>query len=254
MRKRKVIIMASLSAVLSISIAAVCMATVLKPDKEWYQTEEQAIQGEVYEYPKNTNDEYRSIEEAYRQYQIPEDQLAEMSTEALADACLSFPLFPVMYASNESLEAGLQDVWNSFNGLQELEKREDAGRVLLKIYQQINHDEMTHSDDSEYSLRLRYLEMILSDNRILDKLSKDERGELTSCAQKYIEVREKEYQDTFSPMPAVRLTAAVAERDNTKYIDFAKEHEDIADFLSGDESVEVREEEYEQALDILGIK
>lgn len=85
--------MTSLSAVLSISIAAVCMATVLKSDKEWYQTEEQAMQGKVYEYPKNTNDEYRSIEEAYRQYQIPEDQLAEMSTEVLADACLLFRYF-----------------------------------------------------------------------------------------------------------------------------------------------------------------
>lgn len=269
MKKRKVTIMVCLATVLSLSVVAVCMANtqktdkgqrqaekqiIEKRDKAWYQTEKQAAEGEVYEYQEKNNDTCKIVTDLYEEDQIKKEELLVMSTEKLVDACLCYPLFGMIYASNESEKAGFREIWNKFNGLQELEKREDAGRVLMEIYQQLDHREVAVSGDDFYLMRMKYLEMILSDNRILNKLSKHERSELSACARRYIEIRKEEFADPFIKGTTIQLVAAIAELDDKDYIKFAEEHKSTARFLTGDLLAVSNEEEYEQALEILGIR
>ena len=68
---------------------------------------------------------------------IPDPMLTSLTTEALAKACLNYPLFnEVFYVNN--LQQGIEGVIRNFNGLTELLKRTDAGQELFKIYKIIN--------------------------------------------------------------------------------------------------------------------
>jgi len=66
--------------------------------------------------------------------QIPQRVISSLSTEDLTELCLQYP-----YISNAlsftSIKAGVDKLFNDFNGIRELFKREDVAKELLKQYQ-----------------------------------------------------------------------------------------------------------------------
>lgn len=60
---------------------------------------------------------------------IPDEVIERMSTEALLDSVLSYPLLGDIYLW-DTVSQGLEAVSSGFNGLQELMEREDISRVL----------------------------------------------------------------------------------------------------------------------------
>ena len=66
--------------------------------------------------------------------QIPEDVLKTMSTDALIETVLNYPLLDDIYAY-DTFQEGFDAVSEHFNGLLELLNRGDAGSELLAKYQ-----------------------------------------------------------------------------------------------------------------------
>lgn len=114
--------------------------------KVWYRTFAMEETNNYYQFPNDLYEEDILLKEYATSLNIPEEDLLEMSTEQLADACLGYPRFGLVYASSSTMENGLQWVIDSFNGFEELFKREDAGTVLLQIYRELNHEEIVASE------------------------------------------------------------------------------------------------------------
>ncbi len=84
---------------------------------------------EAYQYPVVPGMEewkkLNSLQEKAEACQIPEDILGDMTTEALIETVVNYPLFINVFAYDNK-KTGLEHVKDYFNGLQELYERDDA--------------------------------------------------------------------------------------------------------------------------------
>jgi len=76
---------------------------------------------------------FQSNEEMVKACQIPDNILSTLSTEDLTELCLRYPLLTDIFAF-EDTNAGLEKLFNDFNGIRELYKRKDAPSNLEKRY------------------------------------------------------------------------------------------------------------------------
>jgi len=109
--------------------------------------------------------------------QVPLEMLRSMSTAGLVETCLNYPLLSTMLAHND-LQTGFQAVASSFNEFQELLKRPDAGREVFKVYQKMDPKAMSAKAISEkgaFAFEFTYIELLLSQPAILEKLTPTER-------------------------------------------------------------------------------
>jgi len=78
---------------------------------------------------------FKNNEEKVNACQIPENIISSLSTEKLTDICLQYPLLYDIFAFNDMNE-GIDNLFNDFNGIRELFKREQVSKELLKRYQE----------------------------------------------------------------------------------------------------------------------
>lgn len=98
-----------------------------------------------------------STEEKVKVSQIPDFILSEMTTNALVETVLNYPLLPTMYVFNTSQE-GFNAVYSSFNGLQELVKRPDA---LIELKQKQNKIGYIKATNTAITVQGIYIETLL---------------------------------------------------------------------------------------------
>ena len=117
--------------------------------------------------------------------QVPESILRDLTTEALIQTCLDYPLFLSFTAYDDSL-GGMARVISGFNGMQELLTRKDAGSIIIKLYTQLDPRNCDPTwpplQQGDYTLRLRGLELLIGHNSILSNLSKDQRRQLLALS------------------------------------------------------------------------
>ncbi len=95
---------------------------------------------------------------------VPEEKLAAMTTEELLVTCLDYPIFMDIFFFN-TLEMGFDRIYDSYNGLQALLERDDAGEVLTEFYSHIDPEQASKTD--EYgALRLKYFGLIVKQARL----------------------------------------------------------------------------------------
>lgn len=122
--------------------------------------------------------------------QIPESILKNMSTRGLVVSVLNYPALPEIDAYS-SPQGGVSAIVSKFTGLQELMRRNDAGTEMFTIYRSmgptaINHDwEPAHR--GRYVNNFKYIELILSQDSILDDFTEGELKELLREAKKKFE-------------------------------------------------------------------
>lgn len=127
-----------------------------------------------------------------RARQIPESILDNMSTRGLVVSVLNYPALPEIHAYNTP-QAGFEAVTSKFNGLQELMRRSDAGAELFTIYRSMDPADI--STDWELARQGRYvsnfktIEIILSQESILDGLTAGELRELMREVKKKYETK-----------------------------------------------------------------
>lgn len=156
----------------------------------------------VYEYPiKPGSREWLALgshDEMLKVCQIPEEILSKMSTDALVETVLKYPLYGDMLAYL-NLQEGFNSVSANFNGISTLMNRNDSGTALLKKYHSMNPEALDKrwglEEQGQYDASFTYIEMLLAQDVILSKLTSSEQQDLLAAAlakgrakQKHIEV------------------------------------------------------------------
>jgi hypothetical protein len=106
---------------------------------------------EPYEYPvKPGTDAWRALTQTLdakiEASQIPEDILHALTTRALVETVLDYPLLGNMWAF-DSLKTGFDSVLSYFNGLQELVNREDAVEHLAAFIDEVKASGVLDADE-----------------------------------------------------------------------------------------------------------
>lgn len=114
-----------------------------------------------YVYPvKPGMDEWLKLDDHVKKIeacQIPTDILSNMSTDALIETVLSYPLLPEMYAW-DSPANGYNAIKSQFNGLKELSIRTDATEKLSNLKSSLSLSKGKATDDGIKELNLRQLQ------------------------------------------------------------------------------------------------
>ena len=122
--------------------------------------------------------EYKNSGEMIDACQIPEDVLFCLTTDNLTELCLQYPLLYDVLAFN-NLNDGLSRLFDNFNGMRELSKRENAVNNLLSHYLleiQSFPDKVSNSTDLDigYSImHISTLEILLSYSELHGNSSKE---------------------------------------------------------------------------------
>lgn len=112
--------------------------------------------------------------------QIPENILEKITTKALVETCMNYPLFGDFIYTNNEFE-GINWIINNFNGLKELRKRNNGTSELIRIYEKMNTSSVRSSDENGVDnpiLRQQYIELLLSSDILFNQLNNDERIQL----------------------------------------------------------------------------
>lgn len=115
---------------------------------------------------------FTTREEKIKATQIPDKTLKKLSTEALVETVLNYPL-RADFLAFDTYEKGFNAVLSNFNGLAELVNRKDAGTMLLQKYKQLNQNAAVSSDDD--TIKLMITEALLSQTEITSKPSETEK-------------------------------------------------------------------------------
>lgn len=178
---------------------------------------------DAYEYPiKPGMPEWKTFttfSEKIDACQIPEDILKAMSTKGLVETVLNYPLL-FLFRAYTDLQFGFDQVSSSFNGLKELYERKDAGNEVLRKYRAMDpgavRDEWTDLERGSYGLSFNNIEMLLSQEPILTKLTPAQRQELTVEAAGKYEVM-KRNPDVYGVLNSVTHSLLVEKASNRQY-------------------------------------
>ena len=118
----------------------------------------------LWDYPVKPGTEewkqFKSNEEMDKACQIPEEVLSSLSTEDLTDLCLRYhSLWDFLFYQNKN--AGLDKLFNDFNGIRELFKRKDVSSSLSKRYME-KIQSISLLDDKNSDLKIGFFVMSVS--------------------------------------------------------------------------------------------
>jgi hypothetical protein len=127
--------------------------------------------------------EFKSGQKMIDACQIPAITLQSMSTAGLVRTCLDYPLLSTIFAYND-LQSGFNALKQNFNGFQELLIRKDAGKEIIKVYQQLHPDSLKQSwslaQQGHFVHQFTYIEVLLAQYSIQQNLSSAEKKGLVS--------------------------------------------------------------------------
>lgn len=107
--------------------------------------------------------------------QIPESVLKSLTTRALLETCVDYPLW-LNYIAYDYFNNGILSVINRFNGLTELSRRIDMPGVIIDFYATFKVPAATSwtSTSTDYLFHLSYFEMFMSADCFITKFTADE--------------------------------------------------------------------------------
>lgn len=140
-----------------------------------------------------------SAEERQQACQIRGIDLNTMSTEELLLITMEHPFFR-SYVAHDSPVEGLSFSLEGFNGFTEFKRRPDAMRALRDVYFREDFNTIRTMPDSAemgaYSLKWIGVELIMSDEALLNQMSSDEKAEFLKQLHAQLLVKQK-YDDVF---------------------------------------------------------
>lgn len=168
--------------------------------------------------------ELASHEEMLEATQIPKGVLEKMTTHGMVETVLNYPLYLDMLAYDDP-QAGFQRVAERFNGLKALLERPDAGTVLLARYKAFDpaiSRNWSLEQQGAHAAHLMYLEMMLSHETILEKLTAEEQVQLAAEMELKNRARQQysEVYGTLSGIPRTQdyWTTARTPRGSTVWV------------------------------------
>jgi hypothetical protein len=180
----------------------------------------------------------KSLDERLNLYNIPASLLGNMTTDDLVKTCLNYPEWRMIFTRNSMMQ-GYGFIKSQFNGFRELEARKDAGRILLAAYSNKNHDEIVQIadkvDQGKFIESILYIEILLSQEEIINNMDKSDQEALKNQALKSYEseTRLKEYYGTPSlEMPALIMARLLIIESETNPAIKTKLDDDILFFVN----------------------
>lgn len=179
-----------------------------------------------------------SGDEKFEACQIPETCLRNMSTAALAETCLNYPLCgEYVFSNNERNWAA--SLIERFNGLKELSTRQNGASELLKLYDKMPVQLKNYVDEMDGSsfFRLGYIELLLSNDVFLNRLTESEiqRLQEISTAKYEEKLNAKDTYSIFYIKKSMLLTVQSLQKRNI--ISSLSNQTIIDDFIDNYESV-----------------
>jgi hypothetical protein len=184
---------------------------------------------DTYKYPIRPRSEewkaFTSSEQMVEATQIPDSILEPMSTIGVFESCVENPLNIDLYITMEP-QRFYDSFKETFNVCRELIKRDDIATELIKRYSSMCSEcgENNYSNflgkggNVEYSFAS--IELLLAQNDILSKASKEQCYELAQLALKVYEKNVKNGQSVFFTLFPVWIAARIM--DHFKYPEFLK--------------------------------
>ena len=134
--------------------------------------------------------QFKSNEDMFQACQIPDSILKQLDTESLVDVCLNYPAPPIFLLYNNSQQA-FMGFYSNFNGIQELFKKEDAGKYLLKKYAMMSFSEFDtfwqSHQQGRFVRQYNFVEAILSQPQVAASLDAQGRKALLQEAIRKID-------------------------------------------------------------------
>jgi hypothetical protein len=177
--------------------------------------------------------------------QIPQDVLKRLSTDALVETCLNYPLFSQVVLYN-SLQDGFSRFANKFNGFKELLSRSDAPALLLERYKKMDPSGYSQSwplvQKGQFIYSYLFIEILLGQDEIISKLNPNVKKELARETVKKFDAKAKEKElfglvglshTSFVMSKTLNLekhTAYKTLRDQNKSVAHLQETAQIVDF------------------------
>ena len=167
--------------------------------------------------------------------QVPEEVLANLSTEDAVRLSITFPLFGDFLARNTP-QKGFAVMLSRYNILRNLLSRRDAGGFLIAAYKDASlsgFKTLPYSNEF-WSLKLFYLELLLSQKDILLSLSHEEKLVLmTEARSKYFE---KIGNENFASLPetlfSLKIMATILEVEEYPELMASSNRETITEFIN----------------------
>ena len=216
-RRKRAVIISSAALFIAIILLAAFATGIFSTDRQPWGQRSGGKDGYIFPItPQDTPEEWRKLkshQEMVDITQIPEDILETMSTRGLIETCLRYPMLGNMFAYS-SYPQGLDVLHRQFNGLRELRGRADAADELLAYYISIDYEELVHSDDPFFTLKIMFLDFYMSQDHILLNLDKDERAQLLDVCRETIELKTSRYPEIFSTHSTLYLMERIAEIEN----------------------------------------
>lgn len=105
--------------------------------------------------------------------QLPEETLRQMSTEALLETCINYPLFHVITAYS-NVQEGFSRISTDFNGFSELFNRPDLPKIIISSYESKKLSKLNSMNDDlikgHFIAKVLYHELMISQNDVMDRL------------------------------------------------------------------------------------
>lgn len=134
-------------------ITSTCIFPAVAEESDFDETRCYSVT-EAYEYPVTTGSEewssLESLDEKIEVCRVDENVLNSMTTQALLETVLNYPLLINVFAFN-TVDEGIHSVMQYFSGLQILFERDDAEACILdylqiQTYADRNEDELSDND------------------------------------------------------------------------------------------------------------
>lgn len=196
---------------------------------------------EPYNFPVKADNpawkEFKSRTEMADALQIPSDILKNLTTEALAKTCLNFPMFKDLCFFN-TIQTGLNNLKQSFNGFQELLGRNDAAIELLKLYKLMKPEEIVHAANDtlrgDFSFHFVEIEILLAQEEIINSLSSDTETQLLKeAALKYEQKKATGEFSSFSLSPSMLVAGRILDKKGRlQNLKVSYTNNEIQNFLS----------------------
>jgi len=194
-----------------------------------------------YDYPIKPGDKewakFKTGEEMLKACQIPDEILLRLSTKALTETCLNYPLFINYLAFNDE-RAGISHTIDSFNGLKELTNRKDGYKELINLYEQLpilpsKGSRFTYLNDKNISFKTDFIELIICDTRFIDKMNNSDLVKLKATVLKKYQGKldNDGTHSLYNVLRTLLLGAATVEKLNASNMQLRSANNDVADFI-----------------------
>ncbi len=138
---------------------------------------------------------FQSHDEMIEACQIPDDVLHNLTTPQLVKACLDYPLSGDVLQYN-SYDTGFQSQYRSFNGLQELFKRQNFASELTKLFLSLDLSDLTETEFLP-SYKFRFINVLISQDAVVDALTNNEKEAILAKSQSLQDNIRNKYQNIF---------------------------------------------------------